>query len=128
MSSRHTLSSSDHDDKTESKSSSSSPSVVATPIIMPQRRIEELRVAYQELTTKSGRSTSVSLQSTWNDNKHGDDRRNDNYDLNNNRVFLQLSPGSVAIRMDRNVAEARVSRQLLQQARAMDEYRKQDDE
>ena len=126
MSSRHTLSSSDHDDKTESKSSS--PSVVATPIIMPQRRIEELRVAYQELTTKSGRSTSVSLQSTWNDNKHGDDRRNDNCDHNNNRVFLQLSPGSVAIRMDRNVAEARVSRQLLQQARAMDEYRKQDGE
>ena len=126
MSSRHTLSSSDHDDKTESKSSP--PPVVATPIIMPQRRIEELRVAYQELTTKSERSTSVPLQSTLNDNKHGDGRRNDNYDDNNNRVFLQLSPGSVAIRMDRNVAEARVSRQLLQQARAMDEYRKQDGE
>jgi hypothetical protein len=53
--------------------------------------IQELRVAHSELLIMS-----PSLES----------------DNNNNRVYLQLSPGSVALDMDRAVALARVERQI----------------
>jgi hypothetical protein len=52
-----------------------------------EHRIHELRVAHHELLTPSSSTES-------------------------NQVYIQLSSGSVAMLMDRSVAEARVSRQL----------------
>jgi hypothetical protein len=51
-----------------------------------EHRIQELRVAHHELLTPSS--------------------------ADSNQVYIQLSPGSVALPTDRSVAEARVSRQL----------------
>lgn len=75
-----------------------------------QQRIDELRVAYQELTTigvtRNKKSGTLSLH---------DDHHN-NSSIN---VYIQLSSGAVAMHTDRAVAEARISRQL---QRTRDEF------
>jgi hypothetical protein len=71
-----------------------------------QQRIDELRVAYQEVTTVVAvRNKGTGMQSLPSHPDHGNNRNN---------VYIQLSSGSVAMWTDRTVAEARISRQLQQ--------------
>lgn len=67
-----------------------------------EQRINELRVAHQEITIV----TSNSIHNNKSDSRNGSNTNN------SNKVYIQLSSGSVAILTDRTVAEARVSRQL----------------
>jgi hypothetical protein len=85
-----------------------------------QQRINELRVAHQELRiVKTAAVVTTAPLSSSNPEvaRTTTTAVSDCYD----KVYIQLSSGSVAILTDRSVAEARVSRQLHHHTRLLDE-------
>jgi hypothetical protein len=76
-----------------------------------QQRLNELRVAHHELRMLSPppSTTTSNNASTITSNKTTSSSSTNN---NNNNVYIQFSSGSVAMLMDRSVAEARVTRQI----------------
>jgi 3-polyprenyl-4-hydroxybenzoate decarboxylase len=86
-----------------------------------QHRIHELRVAHQELTVVSSSSmTTTTTTSHQQQHDSTNDVSNTNHCTNNHQVYIQLSSGSVAFLTDRNIAEARISRQLQKACNEMD--------